>query len=116
MTPVATGEGGSNTCANEEWAELEAEEGTTYSIRVEGFPGKGFELQTWFGWTPEAPAREEAPSFLTPPPGSTASTFASAAAASTQASPKPRKKPKCKKGKKGGKKSKAAKRRRACKR
>lgn len=119
LSQVATGEGGSNTCANEEGAEFEAEEGTAYSIRVEGFPGKGFELQTWFGWTPEAPAREEAPSFLTPPPGSTqsTSTSTSSAAASTQAAPKLRsKKPKCKKGKKGSKKAKAAKRRRACKR
>lgn len=117
LTQVATGEGGGNTCANEEWAEFEAEEGTPYSIRVEGFPGKGFELQTWFGWTPEAPAREEAPTFLTPPPGSSASTSTAAAASTLAASRQRSKKPKCKKGKKGGKKTaKAAKRRRACKR
>jgi hypothetical protein len=119
LTQVATGEGGSNTCANNEEAEFEAEEGTTYSVRVEGFPGKGYELETGFGWTPEAPALKETPSLLTPEPGSTQSSSASPAlaAASTQAAPQPRRKPKCGKHKKGKKKAaKAAKRRRACKR
>jgi len=118
LSQVATGEGGSNTCANGEGAEFEADEGTTYSIRVEGFAGKGHELQTWFGWTPEAPAREEAPSLLTPEAGSTPSTSVAPAlaGASTVAASKPqRRKPKCAKHKKG-KKAKASKRRRACKR
>ena len=30
-----------------------AEEGTTYSIRVEGYAGKSSELETEFGWTPK---------------------------------------------------------------
>lgn len=118
LTQVATGEGGGSTCANNEGAEFEAEEGITYSVRVEGFPGKGYELETGFGWTPEAPAGEEEPSLLTPEPGSTQSTSAALALApaSVQAPSKPqRKKPKCAKAKKGKKKAKASKRRRACK-
>ncbi len=119
LTQVASGEGGGNTCANEEEAEFEAEEGTTYSIRVEGFPGKGFELQTWFGWTPEAPALKESPSLLTPGSGSTQSTSSSGAPSPQALTSLRRKKPKCakpKKGKKGKKKAKASKRRRVCKR
>ncbi len=113
LTQIATGKGGGNTCADGEEAEFEAEEGTTYSIRVEGFPGKGYELETGFGWTPEAPAlKEEAPSPLTPDSGSAQSTPTSPATAST--SPQ-RKKPKCAKRKRG-KKAKASKRRRVCKR
>ncbi|HEY6732049.1 MAG TPA: hypothetical protein VI039_13620 [Solirubrobacterales bacterium] len=115
LSQVATGEGGGNTCASGEAAEFEAEEGTTYSIRVEGFPGKGYELQTGFGWTPEAPARKEAPSLLTPESGSTQLT-SSAQASTVVAAKSHRKKPKCGKAKKGKKKAKASKRRRACKR
>lgn len=53
LTPVATGKGGGSQCGDRKEARFQAEEGTTYSIRVEGYAGKGFELRTEFGWTPE---------------------------------------------------------------
>lgn len=53
LTPVATGKGGGSQCGHRQEARFMAEEGTTYSIRVEGYAGKSSELETEFGWTPK---------------------------------------------------------------
>jgi hypothetical protein len=54
LTLIASGRGGGSSCGGYEEARFEAEEGTTYSIAVEGSAEKTIRLRPSFEWVPKA--------------------------------------------------------------